>query len=117
MRFPTWRFARRWGFEEFARRRGDFAIVAIALYYDEDDHGRAENAHIGVIGACSQPHRLTAAEEALNGHVVRNEVIAAAAGAAVAEVDPPADLHASAEYRRALVGVLLERALNRARLR
>jgi CO/xanthine dehydrogenase FAD-binding subunit len=117
VRLPGWRPGRRWGFEEFARRRGDFAIAAIALYYDEDSDGRAENAHVGVIGACNRPHRLVGAEEALNGHVVDARTIAVAARAAVDEVDPPVDMHASAKYRRALVGILLERALECARAR
>jgi carbon-monoxide dehydrogenase medium subunit len=112
--FPPWRAGRRWGFEKFSRRPGDFAIAAVALYYDEEDDGRAKNAHIGVIGACSRPHRLAEAEAALNGHIVSTAVIAAAAQAAAAEVDPPTDLHAGAEYRRALVTVLVERALQRA---
>ena len=109
--FPPWRVGRRWGFEKFARRRGDFAIAGVALYYDKDSNGCAQNAHVGVIGACSRPHRLAAAESALNGHVVNAAVIAAASGAAAAAVDPPTDLHAGAEYRRALVAVLVERAL------
>jgi carbon-monoxide dehydrogenase medium subunit len=115
VRFPRWRSGRRWGFEEFARRRGDFAIAGIALYYDEEGDGRAKNVHIGVIGACHSPHRLAAAEETLNGHAVTAAAIEATARAAAAEVDPPADIYASAAYRRALVGVLVERALERAR--
>jgi aerobic carbon-monoxide dehydrogenase medium subunit len=112
---PSWRVGRRWGFEEFARRRGDFAIAAVALYYDEEGDGRATNAHVGVMGACNKPHRLNGSEQALNGRVVDTAVIAAAARAAAAEVDPPTDIYASADYRRALVGVLVERALEHAR--
>jgi carbon-monoxide dehydrogenase medium subunit len=41
LRLPPWPPARRWGFEEFARRQGDFALAGIALYYDEDEQGRA----------------------------------------------------------------------------
>lgn len=111
---PAWPAGRRWGFEEFARRRGDFAVAGIAAFYDPDARGIARNAHIGVIGACQSPHRLAGAEAALNGRVVDARAILAAAKAAAAEVDPPADLHASAAYRRALVETLLERALVRA---
>ena len=108
---PAWPAARCWGFEEFARRRGDFAIAGIAAYYDLEN-GRALGAHIGVIGACARPHRLPEAEAALNGRVVDEAAILAAARAAA--VDPPDDLHASAAYRRALVETLIERALRRA---
>jgi carbon-monoxide dehydrogenase medium subunit len=113
LHLPAWPAARRWGFEEFARRRGDFALAGIAAFYDPAA-GRAENAHIAVIGACTRPHRIAAAEAALNGRAVEEAAILAAARAAAAAVDPPSDLHADADYRRALVEVMVERALQRA---
>ena len=58
--------------------------------------------------------RLTAAEQALNGSPIDDATIAAAARAACAMVEPQDDIHASAAYRRALVGTLTERALARA---
>lgn len=114
VRFAHWPSARRWAFEEFALRRGDFALAGVAVFYDQDADGRATNAHIGVIGACTQPLRLTKAEAALNGKRVDAAAIQSAAKAASESVDPPGDLHASAAYRRALLGTLLERALQRA---
>jgi len=114
LHLPAWPAARRWGFEEFARRRGDFALAGIAAFYDPAAGGRAENAHIAVIGACARPHRIAAAEAALNGRAVEEATILAAARAAAAAVDPPSDLHADADYRRALVEVMVERALKRA---
>lgn len=114
VRLPAWPAKRRWAFEEFARRRGDFALAGVAVFYDEDKVGHASNTHIGVIGACRRPHRLGQAEAALNGRAVDGSAIRAASRAASAAVEPPADLHASAAYRRALVGTLLERALERA---
>lgn len=114
IRLPHWPAGRRWAFEEFALRRGDFALAGVALFYDEDVSGRATNTHIGVIGACARPHRLAQAEAALDGKTVDAVTIQAAAKAASAAVDPPGDLHASAAYRRSLVGTLLERALARA---
>jgi len=114
IRLPPWPAKRRWAFEEFSRRRGDFALAAVAVFYDVDEAGRAGNAHVGVIGACHRPHRLAQAEAALNGRVIDESAIRAAASAAAAAVNPPEDLHASAAYRRSLVGTLLERALKRA---
>ncbi len=114
IRLPRWPARRRWAFEEFALRRGDFALAGVALFYDEDASGRATNTHIGVIGACTRPHRLAQAEAALNAKTVDAATIQAAAKAASAAVDPPGDLHASAAYRRSLLGTLLERALARA---
>lgn len=117
LRFPPWPAARRWGFEEFARRRGDFALAGIAVHYDLDAQGRASDAHVGVIGACRFPHRIGAAEAALNGRVVSTmsaSVIEEAGRAAAAAVDPTGDLHGSAAYRRSLAGTMLERALAQA---
>ena len=110
LRLPPWPAQRRWGFEEFARQRGGFAMAGVALFYDEQD-GLAQNTHIGVIGASSRLQRITAAETAVNGRVVDEQTIAAAAQAAAAAVDPVDDVDASAAYRRALVATLVERAL------
>jgi carbon-monoxide dehydrogenase medium subunit len=112
LRLPPWPAGRRWGFEEFALRRRDFALAGVAAFYDIDRSGRATNAHIGVIGACHRPHRLPLAEAELNGRVPDAAAIRAAAKAAAAEVEPQSDLHASAAYRRLLVETLLERALS-----
>ena len=113
IRFPAWQAKRRFGFEEFARRRGDFALAAAMLFYDEDG-GKAKNAHVGAIGVADRPLRLPAVEQVLNGKAVDEAVIAEADAAASASVDPADDIHASGAYRKALVGVMVERALRRA---
>lgn len=115
LRLPAWPAIRRWAFEELARRRGDFAIAGVAAFYDVDTAGKVMNAHIGVFGACQRPHRIAEAEAALNGRALDEASIRAAAVAAEKAVDPPSDLHASAAYRRSLVGTLLERALERSK--
>jgi carbon-monoxide dehydrogenase medium subunit len=114
LRLPAWPAERRWAFEEFSRRRGDFAIAGVAVHYDLDAAGRAKDAHVGVIGACTQPHRVPQAEAILNGRPIDMATAMAAAKAAAAAVEPTDDIHASAEYRRALVETLVERALRRA---
>jgi carbon-monoxide dehydrogenase medium subunit len=107
---PAWSATRRYDFQEFARRRGDFAMSGIALYYDTEG-GKAVNAHIGVIGVGDHARRLGKAEAVVNGNAV-NEALAVKAGeAASAEVEPQDDIHASAAYRRSLTGTLVERAL------
>jgi carbon-monoxide dehydrogenase medium subunit len=113
---PAWPARRRWGFQEFARRRGDFAMAGVALYYDEDG-GKAGSAHIGVFGVGDRAHRLTKAEAVLNGKSVDEALCVAVGEAAAAEVDPQEDIHASAAYRRALTGTLTERALKAAAAR
>lgn len=114
IRLPPWPAGRRWGFQEFARRRGDFALAAAAVFYDQDESGRARNAHVGVIGVADRPLRLPSVETVLNGQVVDEATIAKADAAAAAAVDPDDDIHASGAYRKALVGTMVERALKAA---
>jgi carbon-monoxide dehydrogenase medium subunit len=114
LRLPGWPANRRWAFEEFARRRGDFALAGVAVYYDLDANGCAANSHIGVIGACTRPQRVKQAEAAINGNALTEKTVQAAAHALEGALDDaPSDLHASAAYRRSLAGTLLERALMR----
>lgn len=110
---PAWPVKRRWGFQEFARRRGDFAMAAAAVFYDEDV-GKAKNAHVGAIGVGDTPLRLTAAEAAINGQKIDEATIAKAEAAASASVNPADDIHASGAYRRSLIGTMVERALKMA---
>jgi carbon-monoxide dehydrogenase medium subunit len=110
IRFPAWPAQRRWGFKEFARRRGDFAMAAAAVWYDQDS-GKARNAHVGVIGVGDRPLRLPQVEAVLNGRVIDEATVALAEAAASAAVDPQTDIHAGADYRRALTGTMVERAL------
>ena len=109
--FPAWPKARRWSFHEFARRRGDFAIAGVAVFFDCDAQGRIADAHVGVIGAAETPLRIKAVEQLLNGARLDDDLIARAKTAASASVDPNADIHGGGDYRKALVGTLTGRAL------
>jgi carbon-monoxide dehydrogenase medium subunit len=113
IRLPLWPAKRRFGFQEFARRRGDFALAAAAVFYD-DDNGKARNAHVGVIGVGDRPLRLPSVEAVINGQTIDDAVIAKAEAATSAAVDPSDDIHASGAYRKALAGVMVERALKAA---
>src|SRR5260370_34945978 len=57
IRLPAWRAQRRWGFQEFARRRGDFAMAGAALLDDQEDPGKARNAPVGATGVGAPPQR------------------------------------------------------------
>ena len=114
LHLPAWPRDRRWAFLEFARRRGDFALAGIALFYDLDSKGRATGTHLGVIGASDRPCRLAPSEQVIDGRIVDDGVIEAAAIAASAAIDPIEDFHAPADYRRGLVKTLVERALRQA---
>jgi aerobic carbon-monoxide dehydrogenase medium subunit len=114
LRLPKWPIGRRWAFQKYARRQGDFALAGILLFYDDDRQGVPSNPHVGVIGACARPHRLTGVETLLSGHALDDDLIRRAAATAAEEIDPPNDLHADAAYRRGLVGTLIERGLRAA---
>jgi len=111
IRLPAWPARRRFGFREFARRRGDFAMAAAALFYDQDAGGKAVNAHVGVIGLGDRPRRIPEVEAAINGQIIDEALMERAAEITSAHVEAQADIHASAEYRRSLAGTMVERAL------
>ena len=113
LRLPAWPGQRRWAFEEFSRRKGDFAMAGIALFYDCDADGRAVDPHIAAIGVSSCPIRLKEAERDLAGHVLDSRVVRQVARVATNGIVMNDDIHAPADYRRALLIVLLERALSR----
>jgi aerobic carbon-monoxide dehydrogenase medium subunit len=114
IRLPAWPSGRRWGFQEFARRRGDFALAAAAVFYDQDSGGKAKNAHVGVIGVADRPLRLLSVEAVLNGQTIDEATIAKADSATSAAVNPDDDIHASGAYRKSLAGTMVERALKMA---
>lgn len=111
VRLPPWRPTRRWAFEEFARRKGDFAIAGVALFYDVESDGRASNVHIGAIGVADTPIRLATVEAVVKDKSITEAAIREAGAAASESVDPVDDIHAPGDYRRALLRVLMERAL------
>lgn len=111
VRFPPWWPERRWAFHEFARRKGDFAIAGVAVWFDLDDDGRLIDPHVGVIGAGDTPLRLREVERLLSGRKLDEELIAQARSLACETVEPSADIHASGDYRKSLVGTLTARAL------
>jgi carbon-monoxide dehydrogenase medium subunit len=99
------------------QRASHFAIVGVAAALDVDN-GMIRSARVGVTGASSHATRLTDVEEALAGKPLPLRGVEAAVRLAGARLeDFNADLHASGEYRRAMVPVFTERALKRAQAR
>jgi aerobic carbon-monoxide dehydrogenase medium subunit len=117
VQFPPWPKARRWGFQEFARRKGDFAIAGVAAFYDLDAGQKVRDAHVGVIGMGSTPQRLQQVEEFLAGKTIDEDVILQAQQLASRAVEPGDDIHAGADYRKSLVGTLTARVLRDATAR
>jgi aerobic carbon-monoxide dehydrogenase medium subunit len=112
---PYWDPARHWAFEEFALRRGDFAMAGVLLHYAVDAFNQLNDVHIAAIGVNDHAFRIAAAEEMLEGCVLTDDLIEAATATACEVLEPMEDLHASADYRRSLFGTLLQRSLQRSR--
>jgi aerobic carbon-monoxide dehydrogenase medium subunit len=100
----------RFGFNEFSRRAGDFAMAASLATYRVQD-GKIRDARVGVGGAESFPRRIPKAEAALNGNAATDAAFRAAADAAAKAIDPLEDHQTNADYRRDLVRAVVRRAL------
>jgi len=100
----------KFGFNEFSRRAGDFAMAASLATY-RLQNGQIRDAHVGVGGAESFPRRIPEAEAALNGSGATDAAFRAAADAAAKAIDPLEDHQTNAEYRRDLVRAVIRRAL------
>jgi carbon-monoxide dehydrogenase medium subunit len=99
-----------WAFTELCRRHGDYALVMAAVGLLVED-GRCREARV-VLGAVGdRPVRSGAAEAALSDVEIDDAAAAEAGAAAAADLQPPADVHASSEYRRQVAGVLVRRAI------
>jgi carbon-monoxide dehydrogenase medium subunit len=113
VRLPVLPADTRFGFYEFNRRAGDFAL-AMALVTYRLQNGLISEARIATGGIEPQPRRIGEAEQALIGQPPGKPTFAAAAAAAAAAVDPLEDAITSADYRRDLTGTVTRRALEQA---
>jgi carbon-monoxide dehydrogenase medium subunit len=104
-----------WAFDEVSRRHGDYALAGLAATVQVDDAGRCTSARIALLSVSDGPVLAAGAAAALMGQAPTEAALRAAAEAAAQrDVDPPGDIHASPEYRRQLVDVLVRRVLPRA---
>jgi CO/xanthine dehydrogenase FAD-binding subunit len=111
VRLPVRQSGVGWGFVEFARRHGDYALVAVAALLEGGPDGVCTRARLVLGGVDATPLRARVAERALVGQCLDGESFAAAAREVVQVLNPESDVQASGEYRRKLAGVLVERAL------
>jgi carbon-monoxide dehydrogenase medium subunit len=102
-----------WAYQKFNRRSEDWAMVAVSAVVKQTD-GVCEDVRVGLTNMGSVPLRASAVEEALRGQPLSAESVAGAAELAAEGTDPPADLNASADYKRHLARVLCRRALEQA---
>ena len=114
VRFPSPQQPWQWGFQEVCRRDGDFALVGAVAMLQLDASGVCQQGRITIFGAGGTPLRMSAAEGILQGSRVDADVRQQAAQAVSQDLDPISDIHASAEYRKDVGGVMARRALEQA---
>lgn len=101
-------------FQEFARRKGDYAIGGAAVVLTLDDLGHCESARIALLASGPSPFRATEAEQFLMGRSLDEDSIAEAARVAAAAAEPVESVHGTPAYRRAVIEEMVARGLRRA---
>jgi carbon-monoxide dehydrogenase medium subunit len=107
---PLWPQGHGYGFQEFARRHGDFAVTGAAVLVELDGEQMVQRASVTLCGVGHTPMRVPEAETALIGKKPDAATIRAAASV-VKAMTPISDIHATPAYRRHLAEVLMVRAL------
>jgi carbon-monoxide dehydrogenase medium subunit len=113
VRFPAAGRGTGVSFQEVARRHGDFAMVGLAVSVTLSD-GVISDARLAFAGVSDVPVRAAGAEDLLAGERPSAELFDEAARRAAGDIDPPADLHGSAEYRKKVAAALMRRGLRAA---
>jgi carbon-monoxide dehydrogenase medium subunit len=103
-----------YGYEKFTRRAEDWAMVGVVALVKKGPDGSCEDVRVAFTNMASTPIRAAAVESALRGGGLDDAALDAAAAKAAEGTDPPADLNASADYKRHLARVLTARALRKA---
>lgn len=111
--YTPWPDGHGYGFIEFSRRHGDFAIVAAAVMLDVQPGGRIARASVTVGGVGPSPVRCKEAEQALAGQAGGEDAFRAAAETC-RKIDAMEDVYAPAWYRQHLAAVLTRRAMVKA---
>jgi CO/xanthine dehydrogenase FAD-binding subunit len=114
IRLPPWQVEWRWGFQEVCRRAGDFALVGAVAILQVSDGGVCQTASLAMFGVGGSPVRAQRAEAILAGQRLSKRLLDEFANLVAAELDPDSDIHASAEYRREVGGVVARRAIEMA---
>ncbi|MQY28706.1 FAD binding domain-containing protein [Nocardia aurantia] len=111
--FPALPTGTGWSFDEFAHRRGDFATVAVGATLRRDGDAVA-GLRLVACGVGGTPVRATHTEAALTGRIPGPELSEVIAAAVRQDLRPPADVHATAEFRLELAAHLIGRAVTAA---
>jgi carbon-monoxide dehydrogenase medium subunit len=113
VRFPAAGRGTGTSFQEVARRHGDFAVVGLAASLTLSD-GVISDARLAFSGVSSVPVRASGAEDLLAGERPSASLFDEAARRAAEDIDPPADLHGSSDYRKKVAAALVRRGLRAA---
>lgn len=116
IRFPAWNEGHGWSFMEFARRKGDYAIVSIAVLLEAARDGTVQRCAIALGGIGAAPVRVADAEALLAGRRLDAAAFGEAA-ALCAALPAGSDPAVPGWYRQQLAGVLARRALSQAAAR
>jgi aerobic carbon-monoxide dehydrogenase medium subunit len=114
IRLPKWPSGEAWAVQEIARRKGDFALIGVALRAELDAGETVQNGVIVMFGVGDKPQRMERAEAILKGRRISEAFLRELSGVVAEELQPDSDIHASAAYRKEVGGVLVRRALESA---
>jgi len=104
-------------FMEVARRRGDFALAGVAAIVSLDEEARCTGIRVTLCGVGDTPVDASAAAASLIGRRCTDQAIEAVAADVQRTIEPPGNVHASADYQRHVAGVLTRRTIAAACLR
>jgi aerobic carbon-monoxide dehydrogenase medium subunit len=114
VRFPTPDAATRGAYQKLERKVGDFATASAGARVTLGSDGKITAAGVAIGAVGPKALRVTEAEKLLVGQKPSKELIAAAAREAAKLADPTADNRGSVQYKKAMAGILVGRALNSA---
>jgi carbon-monoxide dehydrogenase medium subunit len=100
-----------WSFQKLGRTESDISLVNVAAGFQVDARGRCKWARIALGAVAPTPLRAVGAEGLMAGVSINEETLQPVLDEVTREVNPVADIRASAEYRREMARVLTERAL------
>ncbi len=113
VKLPLWPAGHGYGFEEFARRHGDFAMSSACALLETGADGKITRASVTVGGVATAPVRMTEIEQGLVGGDGSEDRFRELCEAC-RSIDALGDVYASAEYRQHLATVMSRRALVKA---
>ena len=116
IRVPAFAPKTGYAYTKLKRKTGDWATAGAAVVMRLDG-GVVSHVRIGLTNVAPTALRATTAEDALKGQPLSEATITAAAQAAMAACDPAEDLRGSVDYKRAMAGQMLQRAIRQAAAR